>query len=176
MKKLVFIAFALILTVALCACGSNAEWKYEESTHTLYVNSDSAMVPYAPNNDDAEMATATGAPWAEYLPEIESIVVGDSVTRISDYAFAYCSSLKNVTVGEKVSSLGLRCFYRCGDWGHNAEVAVTFNCATVPAFGEDVFGYTWDNPNVTLYVPADLLQKWGDANLGRDMKFAAISG
>lgn len=87
-------------------------WTYDAESRTLTINSDAAMTAYLPDNDDAEKATKTNAPWAEYLPLIKSIVVQDNVTRISDYAFAYCSALNNVTVGTNVASLGYRCFYR----------------------------------------------------------------
>ena len=73
------------------------------------------------------------------LARIEHIVVGDDVTLISDYAFAYASALKQITIGKGVSALN-RCLYRCGNWGAGEDLEVVVNCAVMPT-GEDVMGY-----------------------------------
>jgi len=144
-------------------------WTYDAESRTLTINSDAAMTAYQPDNDDAEKAAKTNAPWAEYLPLIKSIVVQDNVTRISDYAFAYCSALNNATVGINVTSLGYRCFYRCGDFISQREMTVTINCASMPVMGEDVLGWTWNNRNLTVYVAANL-DDWLAAIGGHEMK------
>lgn len=144
-------------------------WTYDAESQTLTIISDAAMTAYQPDNDVAENATKTNAPWAEYLPWIKSIVVQDNVTRISDYAFAYCSALNSVTVGTKVTSLGYRCFYRCGDYSSQREMTVTINCASMPVMGEDVLGWTWNNKNLTVYVAANL-KDWIAAMGDHEMK------
>ena len=144
-------------------------WTYDAESRTLTINSDAAMMAYQPDNDDAEKAAKTNAPWAEYLPLIKSIVVQDNVTRISDYAFAYCSGLNNATVGKNVTSLGYRCFYRCGDFNSQRKMTVTIDCASMPAMGEDVLGWTWNNQNLTVYVAANL-KDWIAAMGGHEMK------
>lgn len=45
---------------------------------------------------------------------ITSVVVPDSITSLGIYAFAYCSGLKNATLGNGITSLGDYAFYRCG--------------------------------------------------------------
>ena len=175
MKKILTAVLLLtVLAAALCACNAKA-WEYDGSTRTLYVNSDSVMIPYKPDNpDNPENATITNAPWAKYLPEIENIVVGDSVTKISEYALAYGSSVKTVRVGKNVTSLGWRCFYRCGDWRNQSDITMEFHSPSRSTFGEDVFGYTWDNPNVVVCVPADLLADWRTANGNHGMRLAIL--
>jgi len=144
-------------------------WTYDAESRTLTINSDAAMTAYQPDNDVAENTAKTNAPWAEYLPLIKSIVVQDNVTLISDYAFAYCSALNNASVGINVTSLGYRCFYRCGDFNGKRQMTVTVNCASMPVMGEDVLGWTWNNQNLTLYVAANL-DDWFAAMGGHEMK------
>lgn len=42
-----------------------------------------------------------------------SIILSSASTTISDYAFAYCSSLKSITIPETVLSIGEYAFYKC---------------------------------------------------------------
>lgn len=160
-KRICTAIICLLLMGTLCAC-SKPDWKYDAKTHTLTVNSNTVMAAYAPDAENENGAT-TNAPWAEYLPEIETIVIGNNVTFIGDYTFAFCPLLKNVTVGENVISLGWRCFYRCSDWEGKSDITFTFNGTKMPTLGIDVFGYTWDNPNMKLYVSADTQASWSTA-------------
>jgi len=134
-----------------------ADWEYDQASKTLYVNAD--MGGFEPNAPDFE-GTSSNAPWAEYLPEIEYIVVGDNVSYIGDYALAFCPNLKYAEVGPNVGSLDFRCFFKCGDFDNDSSIDFHFN--STPQFGEDVFGYTWDNPNVTIFVPDDMKDYWAD--------------
>ncbi len=189
----------ILMAAMLVSCGpaveskapettQTAPWEYDAVTKTLYVNDDSAMAAYTPDKENEE-GTTTNTPWAEYLPEIEVVVVGDNVTFIGDYAFAFMPVLRKVTVGTGVTALGWRCFYRCGDWGRQSEIRMTFNCAALPSFGEDTFGYTWDNSDASIIVPEDQKEGWYqifrnqpmyienfDANLGENNQPEQDSG
>ena len=138
-------------------------WQYDGSTHTLTIESDAAMIAYQPDQENAESATQTNTPWAANLAQIEQIIVSDDVTLISDYAFAYTSALKKITIGTSVASLGWRCLYRSGNWGAGEDLEIIVNCSVMPALGLDVLGYTWDNPHTFLTVPASQVDLWTKA-------------
>ena len=138
-------------------------WQYDEATRTLTIDNDAPMTAYKPDQENAESATLTNTPWAANLAQIEQIIVGDAVTHISDYAFAYTSALKKITIGKGVSSLGFRCLYRCGNWDAGEDLEIIVNCAAMPALGEDVMGYTWDNPQTFLSVPSSQADQWRKA-------------
>lgn len=149
---------------------STEGWQYDAASRTLFIQSDAAMAAYQPNQDNAEAATQTNAPWAADLAKIEQIVVGDEVTRISDYAFAFASALKKITIGKSVSSLGWRCLYRCGNWQAGVDLEILVNCASMPTLGSDVMGYTWDNPHTFLTVPAAQIEQWKAALNGHTFR------
>lgn len=175
MRKRSLTIWVLVLMMALLtSCGAASQvsaWEYDAETHTLYINSDKAMQAYVPDKENEE-GTTTNAPWAAHLPEIENIVVGDEVTYIGEYAFAFCSSLKTVVAGKGVQELGERCIYRSGDFENKSDMALIFNRARVATFGEDVFGYTWDNGNAVLFVPVDQQIEWRAILGDRPMRIA----
>ncbi|MBN2878378.1 MAG: hypothetical protein JXN65_02000 [Clostridia bacterium] len=179
MKKLMIAMLILVMIFSVTACSKEttdvptdestpeaaqtqapeqqADWEYDQATKTLYVNADmGGFEPDAPDFD----GTTSNVPWSEYLPEIENIVVGDDVSYIGDYALAFCTNLQNAEIGPNVGSLDFRCFFKCGDFDNDSSIDFHFN--STPQFGEDVFGYTWDNPNVTIYVPDDMKDYWAD--------------
>lgn len=179
MKRIIvmMLAFAMIMSFAACSNETTQEtteptaaeatataeptaeprpdWEYDDALKTLYVYVD--MGAFEPDAPDFE-GSASNAPWSEHLPEIENIIVGDDVTFIGDYAFAFCPNLKNVEVGSNVGALDFRCFFKCGDFENDSSINLHFN--STPQFGDDVFGYTWDNPNVMVYVPDDMKDHW----------------
>jgi len=56
------------------------------------------------------------SPWSDYgiTPKpIQVVIIEEGVTSIGEYAFALCSSLKEVTIGESVTSIGKSAFYSC---------------------------------------------------------------
>ena len=51
-------------------------------------------------------------PWASFCDDITSVVIGDKVTSIGNYAFYMCSNITNVDMGS-VTSIGQYAFQRC---------------------------------------------------------------
>ena len=50
----------------------------------------------------------------KYIPKnITKCIIPDSVTYISDYAFYYCDSLKEITIPNSVTNIGIDVFYNC---------------------------------------------------------------
>lgn len=57
--------------------------------------------------------SSASAPWYSYKTSITSVVVGNSVTTIGDWAFYNLPSLTTVTLGKSVTSIGEGAFYNC---------------------------------------------------------------
>ena len=61
--------------------------------------------------------------------KLTSVTIGDSVTRIDDYAFYGCSRLTSITIPEGVASIGNYSFWDCMNLKH-----VELNCRTIKEY------------------------------------------
>ena len=82
------------------------------------------------------------------------ITIPNSVTSIGSKAFEDCTQMESVTIGEKVESIGESAFARC-----NSLTAVTSKAVTPP----EIWGSTFDDYAMTLYVPAGCKPKYAEA-------------
>jgi len=83
----------------------NISWKLLDNG-TLNISGTGDMLDY-----DSEK----NVPWAESAGKITSVVVGDSVTHIGDFAFANCTGLENLTLPDGLLSIGGRAFRGCNN-------------------------------------------------------------
>ena len=88
-------------------CGDNAVWSYQDGT--LTISGSGAMYDY-PKELDGELPIR---PWDGYLSEIQSIVVGEGITRIGDDAFSSCNGLNTLSLPKTLKSIGKYAFYAC---------------------------------------------------------------
>jgi hypothetical protein len=105
--------FVLLLTVLLLrattsfaleadgTCGKNLTWALSEGTLTIS------------GAGEMEDYTGTSAPWRSIFSSIETVVIGDDVTSIGNYAFYKCSNLTSVIIGNRVESIEGSAFYNC---------------------------------------------------------------
>ena len=84
--------------------GSNLKWVYDSDSATLTISGIGEMYNYSESSQ---------VPWHDYCTKIESVVIGDNVTSVGDYAFIACTALTSVTIGNSVTSIGDDAFDRC---------------------------------------------------------------
>ncbi len=63
-----------------------------------------------------EMMNCSGSsnvPWYSYRSSIKNVTVGDGVTSIGSYAFYYCTNLASITIPDGVTSIGHSAFNGC---------------------------------------------------------------
>ena len=111
--KRVFLFFALI-GLSVCAkaqtvvtsgsCGTNVSYVLmDDSTFTIY--GDGAMNNYT---------SSSRPPWySAYRDRIKTLVIGDSVTTIGNYAFAASACLTSVSMGNSITTIGNFAFNSC---------------------------------------------------------------
>ena len=106
---------------------------------------------------------------------ITDLIIPDSVTRISDYAFWECSSLTSVTIPNSVTEIGSSAFYVCRNlkeltlpesvteigsdafWQSGLTELTVLN--PIPPTVDD--DYTFSNPEaIALYVPAESVERY----------------
>ena len=95
------------------------------------------------------------------------LTIGDDITKIGDYVFFECKSLKSVIIGNRVTSIGNRSFYNCGYltsvtipdsvtsiegyalWGCSDLTSVTIP-DSVTSIGPSAFEYCHDLDSVNI--------------------------
>jgi hypothetical protein len=81
-KQLLFLVLILLPMIAHAdksgTCGDNLTWTLDESTGILTIEGSGAMEDYSSNSN---------APWYRDRESISTIVIGDGVTNIGQYAF-----------------------------------------------------------------------------------------
>lgn len=124
MKKVFVVTLAVILILALCACGSN---EVEESTNSPiedfeYELKDGVAIIVGYTGTDMDIiipSEVANRPvtiiaqdaFKEY--DMKSIVIPESVVRIEGYAFYGCKLLEKVTLPSKLEYLGGAAFGAC---------------------------------------------------------------
>lgn len=106
MRKYIFI-LALLLPISIWAndsgvCGVGVTYNYDESTKTITVSGNGAMIDYEQAN----------APWMDYADQIDHIVIESGVTHIGVYAFPKCNA-GTIQLNEGLLSIGNYAFYGC---------------------------------------------------------------
>lgn len=128
--------------------------KYATSDHKGLMNKDNELMVLLPNIDAdyviPDEVTRIGDKLFYGRENLRSVTMGDQVTSIGAYAFAYCTSLKTLTL-----SANLRDF---GGWnpiqGCSSLEAVYFR-SLIPPFRGDL--QMTDSPKMKFYVPSRTL-------------------
>ncbi|HJJ28714.1 MAG TPA: leucine-rich repeat domain-containing protein, partial [Methanocorpusculum sp.] len=136
-QRTLFALLALLFVAAVFAgagsadggnCGDGVEWDLTGDTLTLsYTGSGSGRMT------DYTDADGNRAPWYSLRSNIKTIVTGDGVTSIGNYAFDHCSSLASITIPDGVTSIGEGAFYYC-----SSITSITIPDG-VTSIGKDVF-------------------------------------
>lgn len=108
-------------------CGDGMSYEYNATTKKLTITGEGNMKDYA---------SASEVPWHAYRTQIEKIAIGEGVKHIGDYAFYYCTSLKEVGIGSSaLASIGKNAFWMC-------SVLDEINLPdSVAVIGEGAFAY-----------------------------------
>ncbi len=77
--------------------------------------------------------TSGSTPWHDYAANINNIVIANGITKIGDYAFAFCSGVESITVPASVTSIGKYAFAGC------TKLASINLSANLTAIGEGAF-------------------------------------
>ena len=110
MKQKLFALFlALIASMSAIyaqsgTCGNNLTWNLNAETGVLTISGTGRMKDYEYSSD---------VPWYGYRSSIKSVIIGDGVTNIGEYAFEGCKSLTSVTIPNSVTNIGEYAFEGC---------------------------------------------------------------
>lgn len=88
--------------------GKNVTWEVDGTTITI--SGTGAMA----NFDSPYMGYGTPAPWFSYADEITSIVIGEGVTTVGEYAFEDFHLVESISIPASVTIIGKMAFCDCG--------------------------------------------------------------
>ncbi|MBQ9522033.1 MAG: leucine-rich repeat protein [Oscillospiraceae bacterium] len=98
-------------TVDSGKCGDNLTWTLDDDG-TLTISGTGSMMDFeGPKGMDLTMST--GSPWIGHRNEVIHVIIGEGVTNISRWAFAYCFNMISVSIPESVTSIEYRAFFNC---------------------------------------------------------------
>ena len=101
------------------------------------------------------MAYGSDAPWYSYRNSIASVVIGDGVSSIGDYAFRECSFLMDIAIPDSVKSIGIYAFLGC----------TSLTSVVIPEGVTSIRNYTFRNCSslTSVELPSGLLSIGGYA-------------
>lgn len=99
---------AITALAANDSCGANLTYELTQNTddpgtYTLTIRGEGAMYDYS----------SSTVPWNAQKSKITSVVIGNGVTSIGDYAFEDCSALKMLDIPQSVTEIGSKAFLGC---------------------------------------------------------------
>ncbi|MBR4728509.1 MAG: leucine-rich repeat protein [Clostridia bacterium] len=104
------------------SCGRNATWRYDTSAKTLTISGSGWM------ND------ASG--WAGFVSKIETVIIEEGITLISESAFSGCSSMTSVAIPASVAWFSQFAFEKCSSLKRvNYNGTVASWCGITFAYG-----------------------------------------
>ena len=118
-------------------CGDNATWSFDDSTGTLTISGTGDMYDYNNLYGD-EIEGSDFAPWYDFIDKIESVVIEDGITYISE-GFLGCYNLTSLTIPNSVTSIGYMAFRGC-----TSLKSVTIP-KTVTEIKEHAFGFAGED-------------------------------
>ncbi|MDR0713485.1 MAG: leucine-rich repeat domain-containing protein, partial [Bacteroidales bacterium] len=126
-----FCTVALGMFLAAAAHAQNSgitgacTWRIDGDT--LYIEGSGAMEDYTPGS----------APWYASRDHLYSLVIGDGVTAIGDYAFEGCSGFTgNLSLPEGVTSIGVGAFRNCSSFTGSLNIPVGVTSIGSGAFSD----------------------------------------
>ena len=145
MKKYVSIILVLVMLLSVFyavpltahaelsgSCGNSIKWTLSDD-YVLTISGTGQMKNYS---------SGQSVPWRNR--RITSVVIGNGVTSIGDYAFYETASLAKVTIPDSVESIGKEAFSYCK---HLVNIIIP---GTVTCLGDNAFSYCTSLESVTI--------------------------
>jgi len=119
--------------------GENMIWSFDHETGALTVSGEGNMpdmfVQYYFLNPE-EMAALP--PWFSRRSQITSVIIGDKITSVGNYAFWGCTNAVNISLPDSLTAIGVKAF------SSNESVKEILIPENVTLIGENAFSYCYD--------------------------------
>ena len=137
----------LLLLLTLPAAVQAQDYTYttnDDNTITITEYTGSGGAVTIPDTINGLPVTSIGNAAFAYCSSLTNVTIPDSVTNIGDYAFSWCERLTNFTIPNSVTNIGYEAFYRCYSL---SSVSIP---NSVTSIGDYVFCYCHSLTNVTI--------------------------
>ena len=135
MKKTITSLLIMLLAVVSAwgqtsgTCGDNATWELS-SEGMLTISGTGAMQNYTYNDG------TINSPWWNVRDNIKNVVVGEGITTIGNLAFYFCSALKAATLPASITTIGNYAFQKSA-----LESIDLSGCTGLTTIGNSTFDY-----------------------------------
>ena len=99
--------------VANGVCGENLQWSFYDNNKLKFFGS-GEMSEYLSLND---------VPWKNYSKKVESVIIPETMTSISSFAFSNCELIKSIVIPDSILSIGEYALENCNSL---EEISVPF--------------------------------------------------
>lgn len=108
---LLFCSIRIVSAETISGTDENITWTLELESGTLNIEGEGAMKDYCMSGTGVKSC----APWVvdSIRTLLQSVVVKNGITNISDNAFIYCEKIVSVILPEGMTSIGSYAFYEC---------------------------------------------------------------
>ena len=139
----IILAVAMLLSIAPLSLTASAASGTCGDNLTWTLNESTGKLTVSGTGDMYDWSSSF-APWYSYRSSIKSVTIGNGVTSIGDYAFSNCTNLVSITIPESVTNIGNSVFAGC-------EKLVSVTLPTfVNTFGSNVFYNCKSLTNITI--------------------------
>ena len=142
---------------------------------TLTISGEGEMPDYLIYNPDGYESQSQPS-WYKYRENIISVIIGDAVSHIGDFAFFGHQNLTSITIGSSVSSIGEGSLYGCHVLTNivNYQETPQFVRATVHVDTDPYFGAV-NKSKCTIWVPAGSVEAYRTDNIWKNFyKYGVI--
>ena len=115
-------------------CGDNVTWSLD----------DNGLLTISGTGDMYDYDGGNRVPWYNMTSDIDVVSISEGVSRIGDYAFRVCGSLRSVVIPNSVTAIGKDAFSYC----RSLTGVVIPNSVT--AIEENTFSYCYDLRSVVI--------------------------
>ena len=105
-----------------------------------------------------------------YGSKFTSLIIGNGVTSIGDYAFRTCDSLTSVTIGDSVTTIGDYAFYWC------SSLTSVYCKPTTPPSLDGAYVFYANGSGRKIYVPMESVEVYKSASGWRSSYKSSIVG
>ncbi|MCI5604871.1 MAG: leucine-rich repeat domain-containing protein [Clostridia bacterium] len=133
-KKILSLAVVMAMLLSFMPVIAQAETSGECGENLTWTLDDEGTLTISGIGDMTNGSFYLDVPWYSSCSSIKNIIIGNSVTSIGDWVFSCCSNLESVIIGNGVTSIGNSAFSKCSSLG---SVVIPDSVTSIGAYAFD---------------------------------------